>query len=338
MAERLARSEEAASGRGGTLVIQPLPGIGDAIWHLPHLRAIAHAAPAGTISLLTKPRSLADQLFRAEVCIARVLWLRRDGGPHDGPAGIARLAGLIRPYRFDAVWILHQSVRYALVAWLAGIPVRHGFGFGAQRWFLNRGKFLPASLRRAHPIDKASRLLQVNDLVHRPAMTDLAVAPESQARVLERFDGLPRPWVAFGLGSSEPDKQWGEARFAELALALRQSVPCTIFLVGGSAEAEMARRVSDAVRAKGSAVEVAVGLPIDQTAALLALCRLYVGNDTGAMNLAAAVGTDAVGLFGASEPLLYSPRLHPLTPDAGAGMAGLSVGQVTAAVARLGLT
>ena len=47
----------------GVLVIQPLPGIGDMVWHIPHLRAIAHHEPEGQVSVLTKPRSLSDQLL-----------------------------------------------------------------------------------------------------------------------------------------------------------------------------------------------------------------------------------------------------------------------------------
>lgn len=43
------------------LVIQPLPGIGDMIWHLPHIHAIAAASPNGQVDILTKRRSLADQ-------------------------------------------------------------------------------------------------------------------------------------------------------------------------------------------------------------------------------------------------------------------------------------
>ena len=44
----------AKRSKGGTLIVQPLPGIGDTIWHLPHYKAIARAAPNGRITLLTK--------------------------------------------------------------------------------------------------------------------------------------------------------------------------------------------------------------------------------------------------------------------------------------------
>ncbi len=95
----------------------------------------------------------------------------------------------------------------------------------------------------------------------------------------------------------------------------------------------MGERVAQVV----ATVQNAVELPIDQTAALLARCRLYVGNDTGVLNVAAAVGTDALGLFGGSSPLTYSPRIHVVVPqDQGRGIAGISLDQVTAEIARFG--
>ena len=51
----------APSGR--TLIVQPLPGIGDMVWHLPHIHAIAATTVDGKVDLLTKPRSQADRLL-----------------------------------------------------------------------------------------------------------------------------------------------------------------------------------------------------------------------------------------------------------------------------------
>ena len=57
--------------------VQPLPGIGDMIWHLPHIRAIA-AHVGEPVTLITKPRSAADQIFSAERTIRDVFWLDRN--------------------------------------------------------------------------------------------------------------------------------------------------------------------------------------------------------------------------------------------------------------------
>ena len=110
----------------GTLVIQPLPGIGDMVWHLPHLEAIARTSPGGSIAVLTKRRSRADELFAGSPFVRQVLWLERAQsgerlGRHDGLLGGWRLAHDLRAHAFDSVWILHDSTRYALAAWLARV-------------------------------------------------------------------------------------------------------------------------------------------------------------------------------------------------------------------------
>jgi len=67
---------------------------------------------------------------------------------------------------------------------------------------------------------------------------------------------------------------------------------------------------------------------VGEAAALLSRCDLYVGNDTGMLNVAAAVGTRAIGLFGASPPLRHSRRIHVLEPEAGNGMCGIAPADV----------
>lgn len=325
-----------------TLVIQPLPGIGDMVWHLPHLHAIAATTPHGKVSVLTKPRSLADRLLIADDSIEEVLWLRRKPGKHDSLAGLFRLAAELRQRRFASVWILHASTRYAVTAWLAGIPHRIGYGVGAQRMFLDQSVHLPEECRRAHPIDKATRLLHLCGLSDIEDEPRLPVSPRADAEVGTRYRDAATPWLALGLGSSESFKQWGADNFAALADRLAAATSATLFLVGGPDERSIAEhtlaRLDGRWRARARA---AIGLPLEQTVALLARCRLYVGNDTGILNIAAATGVDALGLFGSSPPLRHSRYIHAIYPDDGTvpsidsrNMAGISVERVAREVLR----
>ena len=69
------------------VVVQPLPGIGDMVWHLPHIRALA-AQAGGPVTLLAKPRSRADEIFAAEATVGDIIWVDRNpavgSGRHDG--------------------------------------------------------------------------------------------------------------------------------------------------------------------------------------------------------------------------------------------------------------
>mgnify|MGYP003700579111 CR=1 FL=1 len=303
----------------GTLVIQPLPGIGDMVWHLPHIEAIARACPEGSVTVLTKRRSRADELFDGSAFVNGVLWLERaqsgePAGRHDGPLGAWRLAADLRGHRFQTVWILHDSPRYALAAQLARVPERIGFGTGRQRRFLSDRRILPRADRHLPTVEKASRLLALHGLAVDPTPS-FRPSDAAMRSIAARFGDRPRPWVGLGIGSSEPFKQWGADRFAALAARLTAETAGTVFAVGGPAETAMVDTVRSAV---GGSVIPAVGLPLAEAAALARSCDAMVGNDTGLLNLAAATGVATVGLFGGSPPLTQYPNLTALEPAGGA--------------------
>ena len=307
------------------------------VWHLRHIHAIAAVAPEGRVDLLTKPRSQADRLLAADPAVERVHWLHRGPGQHDGPGGLLRLAALLRRGDYETVWILHGSWRYGLAARLAGIRARIGYGKGVQRWFLTRpGLPDPGPLGR-HAIEAATSLLAQNGVAFTEEEPRLPVATAGRREVEARYGHLPRPWIALGIGSSEPFKQWGRENFTDLAAALADPPRRTLFLLGGPGEADSASWIVDRLRAAGGGAESAIGLPLEQTVALTACCQLYLGNDTGLLNIAATTGVEAVGLFGGSPPLGYSRRIHPVLPLEGqTGMAAITLPQVLAAFQALG--
>jgi len=325
----------ALSGR--TLIVQPLPGIGDMIWHLPHIHAIAATTAAGQVDILTKPRSQADRLLCADPSVERVLWLERESGRHAGLRGLWRLAALLRQNRYQRVWILHGSARYALVSRLAGIPERVGYGLGLQSLLLNVPVRLPPDQRHTHPITRADTLLELLGIPRNEPEPRLAVAAEAEQAIAERFAAWPPPWIVLGIGSSEPWKQWGAARFADLTLALSRQQAGSVFIVGGPAERPLADDIFARLHAGFGQAADAVALPLDQTAAVLARCRGYIGNDTGVLNMAAALQVPAIGLFGGSQPLWHSRFIHPLLPPSGErGMAAITVPLVLELLARFG--
>jgi heptosyltransferase-2 len=327
-------------------VVQPLPGIGDMIWHLPHIRALSRHV-GQPVTLIAKPRSAADQIFKAEQTVRDVLWVDRnpDGrrGRHDGPFGMARLIADLRARQFDAIVLLHHSRSLAFIAMSAGIPARYGYGFHLQRPFLNRPPYLRASVLRLHPFEQASTWLQAADIPLGEPEPRLPVSPASEATALRRLGvGAVRP-VAIGIGSSEPYKQWGADRFAELATNLLHAGWSRLVLIGGKAEAALADEIRARIGAGADQVLPAIGWELSELAALLNLSAFYVGNDTGVMNMAAAVGIRSYGLFGGTPPFYHSSNIVPILPpdgmpDKADGMARITVPTVLAALASSSVT
>ncbi|MBM4032124.1 MAG: glycosyltransferase family 9 protein [Planctomycetes bacterium] len=134
-------------------------------------------------------------------------------------------------------------------------------------------------------------------------------------------------FVAVHPGSGGRAKRWSVERFGELARALACPV---VWLLGPAEEGDAeARRLGQQVGV------VAENLPLATLAGLLAVCRAYVGNDSGVSHLAAAVGAPTVALFGPTDPAMWAPRGHRVAilggPQAG-GLDAISVEQALSAV------
>jgi heptosyltransferase-2 len=105
-----------------TAVVQVKSGIGDVIWHLPFIRAIAATSPGGQVTFLAPPSSGAQELLTAETCVAETIYFDHAGSELRRGLNLGRLAGLFRRGSFRTVWILDRTLRPAVAAWLGVIP------------------------------------------------------------------------------------------------------------------------------------------------------------------------------------------------------------------------
>jgi heptosyltransferase-2 len=108
------------------------------------------------------------------------------------------------------------------------------------------------------------------------------------------------PGAAYGTA-----KRWPAERFAALADRLAGNLGAEIILFGSAGERDVAERIESLSRAKIH--NVAGQTRLRELAALLAECKVVVTNDTGAMHVAAAVGTPVVAVFGPTNPVTTSP-------------------------------
>lgn len=318
-------------------IIQPLPGIGDMIWHLPHIRALTrHFGVSATV--ITKPRSAADQFLTQDDGVADIMWLDRNPegrkGRHDGPLGFLRFALELRARAFDTVVLLHHSHTLAFLTMAAGIRDRYGYGYGLQRFFLNHPARLPADLLALHQFQRATLFLRDAGIPLADPEPRLAIQPQARAAALARLGLNSHGFIAMGIGSSETSRQWGAERFADLSGSLLDAGWEHIVLVGGTAEADMARDIRQRLGTRADRIVPAIGWGLAEVAALCAEAAFYVGNNTGAMNIAAAAGTRTYSLFGDVPPFHHAASIVPIVTPPGAvrGMAGITLGAVLDAV------
>jgi heptosyltransferase-2 len=293
-----------------TLVSQALPGIGDTVWHIPFFKAIADFNPPHPVDLLTIKRSMADQLLSSEPYIGNIFWLDDALQGKGRLRGMLSLAKKLRALRYQHVWVLHKNYRWSLVAMLAGIPERWGYGVGLQRLFLNRGKYLPHQGKKWHPIDQAVNFLKLNRLIVEESVPALSVSSARKSGIEDKFKAHPKPWLAFGIGTTDQNRQWGAENFARLAIQIQQQTGGTIFLVGAAAEEKIANDIiALAAQENVRAIVKLMSCPLADVCALFNACDIYVGNDTGMLHISASVGTPSIGLFGMNYKKINTLRL-----------------------------
>lgn len=328
--------------RPKTVVVHHRKGIGDVVWHVPYLRAIAAQSQGGRITLIARPSCRAGEVLAGEACVAEVLeWDHRPrGGGRGRDQGLLahwRLVQWLKARGFDRMHSFIGRPRLALVARLAGIPMRHGFGFGwLERRLLSGPPFIERFRGIGNPAyPEATAYALAHGLVPAPVVPRLTVRPEARAEGARRLAGLPRPRLAFAVGTSDPRRHWGNDRYAELATRLL-AIGCGVVLIGGPAEAGTVAAITAAVpEALRPALHGSSARSVQDSLGLLSACDACVGNDTGGLNLAAALGLPSLGLFGASPPLQHDPDLQGLV---GEGMEAIAVDRVfTALEARHGL-
>jgi heptosyltransferase-2 len=218
-----------------------------------------------------------------------------------------RLARNLAAARYDAVYVLPNSLKSALIPFLAGIPRRIGF-IGESRYGL---------INLRHRLDKAALPLMVErfaqlaetpgTLLARPvAYPRIRSSQAEQAQTLREL-GLERPAriVAFCPGAEYgPAKRWPAAHFAALARKLAEQ-GCAIWLFGSPKDHAVAEEISGL--APGLCRNLCGTTSLAQAVDLLALAELVVCNDSGLMHVAAALERPIVALYGSSSPGFTPP-------------------------------
>jgi lipopolysaccharide heptosyltransferase II len=224
----------------------------------------------------------------------------------------------LRETRYDAALATdHTSLTTAALLCLARIPLRVGF---KPRCDCPQDRLYTESItldERESQWQSLVRLARTIQPILPRALevVPLTITPEVDARVAKWWNEVVPSTarvVAMQLGAGVHSyKRWPVERFVETAKRLQSSRQDVVpLLIGRSEERSL---IDQFVRQyPGRAIDGAVFDHVIETAALLRRCDLLVGNDSGVMHLAAAMGVPTVGLFGPASPIQWAP-LGPRT-------------------------
>jgi len=278
-----------------------LRSLGDAVLMTPALAAMRTALPQTQLSVVLS-EELAD-LFEGHPHVDRVLIL---GGRRGDKLSLARK---LRQVGFDAVLNFHGGPTSAWLTAACGAPLRVGRDTYRFRFLYNIRAKPPEDVfsdpSAVHTVHTQASLVAALGVTVSDLRLRLKVPEPARSRLrrrLEELGGSPRNYLVLQPTASFTSKQWPATRFQSLIRQWKDRTgwPVVVSLPGGS-------RFRSLVELFSPESLVLSDLSCGELMALLEEARLYVGNDSGPMHVAAALGTPVVGIFGSSDPRRWHP-------------------------------
>ena len=282
-----------------SLVVAP-QWIGDAVMSEPMLARLA--ARGEQLSVAALP--WVAPVYRAMPQVHEVLeWPFAHGRLHWSAR--RRIAAELRGC-FDAAYVLPNSLKAALIPWLARIPQRFGYQGEARVLLLNRR--LPNPRGRGPMVEFYDALAGPHDAACAVPAPRLHIDTAIQARAAAAAGVSPGAYWVFAPGAEYgPAKCWPAAHYAALARSLFQRDGLPVLLLGSGKETALCEAIAQAAQ---PACRVLAGkTALFDSMALIAAARGLVSNDSGLMHIGAAFGIAQAAAFGSTSPL-HTPPLN----------------------------
>jgi heptosyltransferase-2 len=284
-----------------TLVISP-NWIGDAVMAQPLLQRLKALHPERPIDVLAPPavapvwRAVAEvdtvleTPFRHKALQLRERW---------------KYARVLRARGYADAYVLPNTLKYALIPWLAGIPRRVGYKGEMRYGLVNLMHHDDTPPRPMVPFYAALALAPGATLTAAPRPR-LHVPPERIEAACARL-GIAQdtPLVVFAPGAEfGPAKRWPPRHFAALAQSvLAQDATTRIALLGSPKDRETCDEVlAFAGAAASSMLNLAGQTRLDEAFALIAQANAVVANDSGLLHIASSLNRPVIALYGPTDP------------------------------------
>jgi heptosyltransferase III len=288
--------------RDSRILIIRLRSLGDLVLETAAIAALKSWRPDLQISVLVEPRFAA--VFEGNPAAAEVLL----------SSGLGATAFELRRRKFPVVFNQHGGPRSALLTGASGSPARVGWR-GHQYSFLYNVQVPDAQefygRSSVHAVEHRLSQFCWTGLPHGPIPpTQVFPQPDARDSVRRKLTakGLStaQPYAVLQPGARLPGMRWPVAKFAELAIWLREKYGMASVVNCGAQDEDVATEIRAAMQ--GSAI-IPDNLDIRELIALISEVRLFVGNDSGPAHLAVALQKPTVVIFSFTDPEQWRP-LH----------------------------
>ena len=268
--------------------------IGDAVLSTAVIPQLQEHFPDARLHVLVGP--IAQKVFQGDVRVDEVIiYDNRD--IHTGLSGKIMLIKELRGRKFDLVIDLRDSFWARLI--------------GGSRWGIPLFRRFESGYKSSHAVNRYLGILRSHGIPSEDAAPEFYLS-DSEKQAADDFlirNGVSRRDLILGIhpGGGWLYKLWDAERFAALADRISEKYGAKVLVFAGPDEASLQDQVMNSMKSSPIPVKD-VGLR--ETAALIQKCDLYIGNDTGPMHIAAAVGTQVVAIFGPTDAGRSGPYGH----------------------------
>tara|TARA_B110000285_G_scaffold181927_1_gene205464 strand:+ start:809 stop:1771 length:963 start_codon:yes stop_codon:yes gene_type:complete len=286
------------------LVVQQRMGIGDMIIFLPYIHAISKKFDT-PISLLVKKNSKAEELCAEDRHVNEIIYLDRtknNSGRHDGWLGFFNLLKDIKERKFDRIFIFNGSLRFLLLAKLAGIKSVYQY---------------PLFIKKNNIVSTAKELIKnsIQENISTQPILYIDIKKIEITKKKYNFNNNLKH-ICIGFSASGPTKRWDVKKYIKLAEEINKLKLCKFYLAGGKNDEKLFKQFINS--SIGSNCISFKDLSIQETLPIIKNCNIYIGNDTGWLHIASALNIKCLALF-VDSPVQaygkYSKNISVIVPE-----------------------
>lgn len=290
------------SGSGAPIVVVSFPGIGDFVRSHTAVRLIRERNQNCPIDMVGQaPATEIASLMRGvRTGIAEPF------GGHSRLHLMQRIefAKTLQSRGYQKAYVLSRSWKPAIVPFFARIPERVGWWGEARFLVINRPRIW--EYRNPRMVDQLAALALDRGEKRPDEWPEPQIdVPPAKLAEFRRSHNLSdnRLIAAIAPGSTDQQKNWPIDRYATLARWLMRRGYC-IWVVGAEYERPIAERLRELA---GADLHVATESSLLTSTYRLAAADIFIGNDSGLLHIAAALGKPSIGIYTFTDPFLAGP-------------------------------
>lgn len=284
--------------------------IGDVVLTLPVIQSLRRAYPSARIFVVTRQPS--DELLLGHPAIDTVLTL--PSGAENGFWQRVGFARDLRKYNFDVGVVFPNSFGSAFLLSLTGAKCRVGYNTESREILLTHPVNTTTHLKKAqYRVEYYFKILSSLklDAPDRDFAPLISQEGDKTAREVLLDIGMDEneEFLTLHPGTSKVERSWHAERFGILCQKLIKEDGKRVVLLGTEKESELLQRIKN--YGSPEAIKIIPPVNLRVLAGLLRKSRLFIGNDSGMMHLAAMVGVPVLGIFGPGSPKSTGPYMPP---------------------------